>query len=329
MRRLAIRTLPTAALVTTLLATGAPDVAQPQAFTPPDDVVMKEIVIWSDGYRLDGDIFYPKSMAPDAKLPAIVLSHGWGGTKTSSRRTAARFAQDGYIALGLSFRTWGKSEGPMILLDGMPEKLDESNEATVRVRFVREVVDPLAWAADYRAAFDYVEGEPNVDTARIGAWGTSYGGGMAIWAAAHDPRVRAVVSQVGGMGVPWPQMQAVAKQRATDIARGDAEPIPQDLDKTGQLRGTPHFAKMIQYDAVAVAHKVKAPTLLIDAENEELFDRRNHSLRVFETMRAHGTTPVRYEVVPEITHYGIYREAFERSVELALEWFEVHLKNAP
>ena len=301
--------------------------AQRRQFALPDNVAMKEVTIWSAGSRLDGDLFWPKSMAPDDKLPAIVLSHGWGGTKQSSRRSASRFAAAGYITLGLSYRTWGNSEGPMILLDGMPQ-LDENNEATVRVRFVREVVDPLNQADDFRAALDFIEGEPNVDTSRIGAWGTSYGGGLVVWSAARDSRIRAVLSQVGGMGVPWDAMKAVAKKRAIDIARGDAEPVPQDIDRTGELRGTPHFAKMIRYNAVQVAHRIRVPTMLIDAENEELFDRREHGKRVFEILRAQGDVPVRYEVVPDIGHYGIYREAFEQSVQLALGWFDVHLKGA-
>jgi dipeptidyl aminopeptidase/acylaminoacyl peptidase len=308
-----------------LLIAALPATAQRQEFNPPDGVEMKEVTIWSEGYRLEGDVFRPEGLADDDLLPTVVLSHGWGGTKHGSRRPAAAFAQAGYIALTISFRSWGGSEGPMILLDGLPE-LDESNEATVRVRFVREVVDPLAWLEDFRAALDFVEGEPNVDTERIGIWGTSYGGGMVVWTAANDPRPAAVVSQVGGMGVPWAEMQAVAKSRAIDIARGDMEPIPQGADSTPGLRGTPHFAHMSLYNAVAEAHKITAPTLLIDAENEELFDRRDHGQRVYEILRAKGTVPVRYEVVPGIAHYGIYREAFDRSVELALEWFDLHLK---
>lgn len=323
-RNSVLATFACVALVLTSL--GQPVSAQRRPFTVPDNVEMRKVTIWSEGYRLDGDLFIPKGLAADEKRPAIVLSHGWGGTKVSSRRPAAKFAAAGYITLGFSYRTWGDSEGPMILVDGMPE-LNENNEATVRTRFIREVVDPLAWAEDYRAALDFIEGEPHVDTERIGAWGTSYGGGMVIWSAAHDERIKTVVSQVGGMGVHWAEMKQVAKKRAIDIARGDAEPIPQNIDKTGQLRGTPHFAHMILYNAVEVAHRIKVPTLLMDAENEELFDRRDHGQRVYDILRAHGSAPVRYEVVPGITHYGIYREAFDKSTDMALEWFDFYLKN--
>ena len=231
----------------------------------------------------------------------------------------------GVAATSLEAQRRFELPGPMILVDGMPE-LGESNEATVRVRFAREVVDPLAWLEDFRAALDYIEGEPHVDTERIGIWGTSYGGGMVISTAATDDRPAAVVSQVGGLGVPWPELQAVAKKRNIDIARGDGEPIPQNMDKTGALRGTPHFGHMSLYNAVATARQIEVPTLLIDAENEELFDNRDHSKRVYEILRAKGDVQVRYEIIPGITHYGIYNEAFEQSTDLALKSFDLHLR---
>ena len=83
---------------------------------------------------------------------------------------------------------------------------------------------------------------------------------------------------------------------------------------------------MIRYDAVAVADRIKVPVLLIDAENEELFDRRDHGGRVYEILRTHGTAPVKYVILPGITHYGVYRDGFDRSTDLALEWFDLQLK---
>ena len=52
------------------------------------------------------------------------------------------------------------------------------------MRYIRELVDPFAWVANVRSALDYIEGEPNVDPARIGLWATSFGGGVAVYQAA-------------------------------------------------------------------------------------------------------------------------------------------------
>jgi len=52
---------------------------------------------------------------------------------------------------------------------------------------------------DYRSALTWLSLQPEVDSDRLGVWGTSFSGGHVIHVAAHDPRVKAVVSQVGAM----------------------------------------------------------------------------------------------------------------------------------
>ena len=37
------------------------------------------------------------------------------------------------------------------------------------------------------------------------------------------------------------------------------------------------------------------------------------------------SVPVVYHVIQGITHYGVYREAFEEVTRLELEWFTKHL----
>src|SRR5258708_2830244 len=67
---------------------------------------------------------------------------------------------------------------------------------TAEVKEVREVVDPLDQTTDLMNAIHWVVGEPQCDTARIGLWGSSYSGGHVAYAAARDPRVKAIVCQV-------------------------------------------------------------------------------------------------------------------------------------
>ena len=47
----------------------------------PDTVERSTVTIWSDGRALDGDIYRPKNVAADQKLPAIITSHGWGAIR--------------------------------------------------------------------------------------------------------------------------------------------------------------------------------------------------------------------------------------------------------
>ncbi len=63
--------------------------------------------------------------------------------------------------------------------------------------------------------------------------------------------------------------------------------------------------------------------LFMIAEKEELFDNQDHAVKAHE--RARG--PKKLVTIPGITHYGIYSEARERATQLAIEWFDEHLKN--
>ena len=63
--------------------------------------------------------------------------------------------------------------------------------------------------------------------------------------------------------------------------------------------------------------------LFIVAEKEELFDNKEHAKLAYDRMPG---TKKKYVVIPGITHYGIYREARDQAIKLAIEWFDQQLK---
>ena len=63
----------------------------------------------------------------------------------------------------------------------------------------RQRVFPRDQIEDYRSALTWLSLQPQIDSDRLGIWGTSFGGGTVLHVAAFDPRVKAVVSQVGAM----------------------------------------------------------------------------------------------------------------------------------
>jgi dienelactone hydrolase len=163
------------------------------------DLVRRSVTFWSDGTMLAGDLTYPKDVPAGETLPAIVLCHGWGGIKAHLNfQIAPRFAREGYVVFTFDYRGWGESNSRLVMMDKMPAP-DADGNVTVTARAVRELVDPLDQQEDIDAALTFIEGEPMVDTDRIGIWGSSFGGGHVIWRAANDPRVKCVVAQVGAM----------------------------------------------------------------------------------------------------------------------------------
>ncbi len=124
-----------------------------------------------------GWFFLPQRANADERLPAIAMAHGVGAVKEMYIDFfARRFAEAGIAALLFDYRFFGASGGEP-----------------------RQRVFPRDQMEDYRSALTWLSLQPEVDRDRLGVWGTSFSGGHVIHVAAHDPRVKAVVSQVGAM----------------------------------------------------------------------------------------------------------------------------------
>ena len=311
-----------------------PSAATAQGPALPDGVLHGAVDIWSEGTRMAGDLYRP-ARADDERLPAIIMSHGWGGTKAGLARNAIRFAADGFVVLAFDYRGWGESDGKLVVIGEMPER-GVNGEVEVFAREIRRVVDPIDQTLDIRRAFDFVEGEPGVDVDRIGYWGSSYSGAHAIWAAANEPRTACAVGQVAAADsldlaqTSWKDtgidIEQYAREQAIRRARGEIAPLPQGTDKAPNLNGWAHLDKVVEYRPVDDAGRIDVPLLVIDAEHEELFDRRRAGELAVARARENGAR-AEYRVIPDITHYDIYREAFEESGEMALDWFNGCLKD--
>ena len=283
-------------------------------------VERRPVRIWSEGSRLAADLFKP--VGSDAGAPAILLCHGWGGLKTHLARYAEVFARHGYVALTFDYRGWGESDGKLIPLADTP-MLVEAGEQTLRARVLREIVDPIDQTTDIKNCLAYLLSEEGVDASRIGLWGSSYGGGHVVFTAGNDDRVRAVVAQIGGYGFP-PEYRDAARARQADRARGRIDPpVPQHgLDGTPGLKGTPDIARMVEHFPLRAADQVRVPTLIMDAEFEELNDRHKHGEAAHAIIKRNA--PSEYHTFPG-KHYDVYDEFFQPSVDLALYWFDKHL----
>ena len=101
------------------------------------------------------------------------MAHGFGATRDASLEPyALRFAQAGMHALVFDYRHFGAS-------DGQP----------------RQLVSPRRQLEDYAAAIEWARSQPQVDAARVAAWGTSFAGGHALVIAARVPGLAAAVCQ--------------------------------------------------------------------------------------------------------------------------------------
>jgi uncharacterized protein len=288
----------------------------------------REVVIWSEGVRLAGDVFQPAGLDENEKLPGILLVTGWGGAKKNLNRAyAPQFAELGFVVLTFDFKGWGESNGPLLLQSPLPGA-QETTEVSIKAGHVRDIVDPFSMLEDTRAALHYLVGEGNVDSSRIGIWGTSYGGGLSLVTAANDSRIRALVSQIGAVDnlanlsmIP----AAAASKWETQRARGEIPAFPGPESKNPALKGYPDYVRMKRYDPAAWWDRIEIPVLSIDAEDEELFDRNKNGKALHEAIK--GRVPSEYLVLPG-KHYDIYRgEGYQKALKAAQDWFVKYLKN--
>src|SRR5215813_2393178 len=122
---------------------------------------------------LDASFFTP---AGQGRIPAILLSPGFGLTKDAVRAQAEYLARAGFAVLTWSPRGTGASSGQIAL-----------NSPDYEVKDTSQLV---SWLARQPRVLQDRRGDP-----RAGIAGASYGGGLALLAAAYDHRIDAVVAQ--------------------------------------------------------------------------------------------------------------------------------------
>lgn len=113
------------------------------------------------GSGVEGQLWLPRGEQP---LPVIIKLGGWGDgpSPLSSSLMAAR----GFAVLDLGYHD----------RENLPEEL-----VSIPIETITRAVD---WLSQH----------PRIDRTRIGLFGVSKGAELVLWAAAHEPRVNAVVA---------------------------------------------------------------------------------------------------------------------------------------
>jgi len=292
-------------------------------FGVPEEIAFRTADILSEGTRMTAEVFAPREPT-EGRLPTIVMSHGWGGLAEHLRPDAVVFAKAGYLVVTFDYRGWGKSDSRLILAGGKPEP--KNGNVIAEVKEVREVVDPIDQTTDIMNAIHWATGEKQCDPQRVGLWGSSFSGGHVVYVAARDPRVKAFVSQVGSLDGRWvinnPQMRNYTFSQGSARTHGQIS-YPKPGEKFGTLTGAPILEKLMGYAPIEdIGRCERVAKLFIIAENEELFDNKDNAILAHQ--RATGIKKL--VTIKGIKHYGIYSEKRQEAQQLALDWFDEHLK---
>ncbi len=138
------------------------------------------------GDRVPAYLYLPKGAAPAAAgRPAVLLQYGSGGNKRTNYIVALgeQFAGRGFVVLTIDVPLRGERKPRSAR--GWAQTFAETGR--------------FPWyLGDYSRAIDYLLTRPEVDARRVGYAGISWGAITGVTFVAHEPRVRAMASIVGG-----------------------------------------------------------------------------------------------------------------------------------
>jgi predicted acyl esterase len=279
-----------------------------------------------------GDLYTPTTATPTSRVPAILTTNGFGGSKDDQAGIGKAFASRGYAVLsysGLGFGgsackitlddpDWdGKAASQLIsYLGGAPgiaftDAAHTTGAPTLNV-VVHDAVDHAGHAQTY---------DP-----RVGMIGGSYGGSIQFATAADDPRLDTIVPLITWNDLSYsldPNNTAQTTGVSSDTpgavktnwalgfsAEGVLDGLENAQGDPSRLYPCPNFADFVcpalvtagttgymqPGDVAALRHasvasfmsKVKIPTLLMQGENDTLFN-LNEAAATYKALRAQHT----------------------------------------
>ncbi|WSB38763.1 alpha/beta fold hydrolase [Streptomyces scopuliridis] len=267
-------------------------------------------VLSMDGARIDTSYF----TAGSGRRPAVLVGHGFGGSKDDVRAQAEKLARDGYAVLTWSARGFGKSTGEIGL-----------NDPDHEVKDVSRMIDWLAARPEVRLD---AKGDP-----RVGVTGASYGGGISLLAAGYDKRVDAIAPLI----TYWNLADAlfpdgVFKKLWAGIffsTGGGCQTFQKELCDMYQrvaVSGTPDAAArtlLEERSPSAVGDRIDVPALIVQGQTDSLFP-LGHADAMAKAISANGA-PVDVDWMAG-GHDGGDQES-GRVQSRITSWFDRYLKD--
>ncbi len=237
----------------------------------------KDMTITSfDGTKIQITRFLPNILG---NSPAIIMTHGWGGTRGDVLPLAQDYASQGYVVITYDSRGFGESDGE-ITLNGPLEVMD----LRAMVGYVARL--PFTTMDDFEAR------DP-----KVGLRGVSYAGAIQLLAAAVDPRIDAVVPEstwndLGHSLAP----NDVLKKTWVDLLyasghmNGNPDGILDDWYRTVNTVGITDEVRdgLAARSPSTVMADIDIPTFVVHGWRDTLFTPLE-AVRTYETLRDQGT----------------------------------------
>ncbi|HSE71392.1 MAG TPA: CocE/NonD family hydrolase [Nocardioidaceae bacterium] len=316
-----------ALLAATVLSPAAPGAEATSDPTPGYSVrsITVGVRVGPDDQRcaITADLYRPDGVSSRRRAPAVLTTHGFGGSKSDGNQTAiARgFVQEGYVVLSYSGLGFGGS-GCKIHLDDPDWDGRAGSQLVSVLAGTKTFTDD---ATGERRRVRYVARERRGDP-RVGMIGGSYGGQIQYAVAMQDRRVDAIIPIITWHDLSYslapnntgfrhgvtPRTPGVHKRIWTDLffGAGIADGVDDvQVDPTRNV-GCPNFTdlacaavaelhtlgypgrttlSLARHASVATyAGQVTAPALIVGGQRDTLFNLQE-AVATFRALRRHGT----------------------------------------
>jgi 2,6-dihydroxypseudooxynicotine hydrolase len=227
-----------------------------------------------------------------------------------------------HVLVGLLRKPFGVAKAPVVVmvpgLDSVKEELQPTADHFLRRGLATLAVDgPGQGEAEYdlpiepayerpvAAVLDWIETRTDLDASRLGLYGISLGGYYALRAAAHEPRLKAVVSNAGPyrFGDLWDSLPELTRQAFTKRSGATG-------DEDARRR-----AGLLSLDGI---DRVMCSTLLV-------FGKLDRIIPYSEAQRCAAISGVDL-VTYETGNHGVTDQAFESRTMLA-DWMRRSLSS--
>ena len=163
--------------------------------------------------------------SPKTDSPAVLLLHQFGSDRKSFEEFAKHLQQKGFGVLAIDGRGFGES-------------VKTTDGKTVEAERTADGVKGME--ADVAGAFDFLAKQNNVDTAKMGIVGASYGSSLALIYAAKNKNVKAVALLSPGINYfdNLPTMPAIKSYGDRPLLLVAAEDDKESADAVRKLKET-------------------------------------------------------------------------------------------
>jgi uncharacterized protein len=252
----------------------------------------EQIVIENQGQKIFGILHRPVMAEP---CPAVLICHGFGGHKVGRYRLyvtlAKKLSEQGIASLRIDFRGSGDSEG-------------EFSEMTLE----GEVDDTLK-------ALKCLSEHQMIDSKRIGLFGRSLGGAVAVIAASQFPYLKSIglwapIYDSSQWQLQWEQLHLSVDQKKQQ----------EMMTVEGQIPGYNFFQQFFSFNMQKNLNQLASmPMLLIHGHQDQVVFFNHAELYLQNRLNASGQT--RLIQLPNSDHHFSDLEERTQALEETCQWF--------